>query len=284
MPGKIVTLSRVAAAVRWERPDKPMESTITSPGAQALFKRLTPFATLSDREQQALGDAVYQSGRRVRRGADLVAQGRHKPEGYIVLRGWAARYKTLSDGRRQVLSFLIPGDVVGLFGGISPPAVSAVTALSELEVVPFRPTDVFAVAVRSPRLTAAMIWVVMGEQEVLAEHMVSLGRRSARERVAHLFLELRARLQMRGLADATHLNVPLTQNVIADTLGLSVVHVNRTLRQLAAEGLLAVKRESVTILDSVQLCAVTGFDEDYLRQHTMPKDLDAELAKLPSRL
>jgi CRP-like cAMP-binding protein len=124
------------------------------------------------------------------------------------------------------------------------------------------------------------VWSAAREQEILGEHLVSLGRRSARERVVHLFLELWARLKVRGLASGDQLQVPLTQQIIADALGLSVVHVNRTLRQLGAEELLAVKRESVTLLNLDQLQRVSGFDADYLMHHAMPNDLDAELARL----
>ena len=83
-----------------------------------------------------------------------------------------------------------------------------------------------------------------------------------------------------GLTNGERMQVPLTQQIIADTLGLSVVHVNRTLRQLGAEGLLAVKRESVTLLDVDQLRRVTGFEDDYLLHHGMPSDLDTELDRL----
>jgi hypothetical protein len=100
--------------------------------------------------------------------------------------------------------------------------------------------------------------------------------------VAHLFLELWARLTVRGLTSGDQLYVPLTQQIIADALGLSVVHVNRTLRQLGAEGLLVVKRESVTLLNIDQLRQVTGFDDDYLMHHAMPGDLDMELTRLES--
>lgn len=254
-----------------------------SPAARALLIKLELFAKLDAPARRTLTDLLSQSEHSVARGHDLITQGGLRREGYVILTGWAARTKTLADGRRQILGFVTPGDAVGLFGAVAPVATSSITALSDLSAVPFALTAVVRAIAQSPRLGAALVWAAAREQEMLAEHLVSLGRRSARERVAHLFLELWARLKVRGLAGGYHLHVPLTQQTIADALGLSVVHVNRTLRQLTEEGLLVVKRESVTLLDIQQLLQVTGFDEEYLMHHAMPADLDAELTRLNSR-
>ena len=232
----------------------------TSPGAVALSTKLELFAGLDPAAQRALADLLARPALSVARGQDLLTQGAGRRDGYVIL----------------------SGDAIGLLGAVTPVATSSVTALGDLSAVPFAPTAVVRAIARSPRLGAALFWAAAREQEILAEHLVSLGRRSARERVAHLFLELWARLRVRGLSDGNQLQVPLTQQIIADALGLSVVHVNRTLRQLAAEGLLTVKRESVSLLDLEQLLRVTGFDEDYLMHHAIPGDLDAELARMQS--
>ena len=253
-----------------------------SAGVQALLTKLELFATIDAPAREALSGLLNRPEVNVARGQDLMTQGDARRDGYIILTGWAARSKTLPNGRRQILSFLTPGDAVGLFGAITPLATSSVTALSEVTAVPFAPAKIVPTIAQAPRLGAALVWAAAREQEILGEHLVSLGRRSARERVAHLFLELWARLKVRGLTSGDQLQVPLTQQIIADALGLSVVHVNRTLRQLGAEGLLVVKRESVALLNIDQLHQVTGFDADYLMHHAMPRDLDAELARLES--
>ncbi|MBK1667561.1 hypothetical protein CKO28_05885 [Rhodovibrio sodomensis] len=257
-----------------------MATNDMSPGARALLTKLDLFAKLDPQARRTLAGLLDRPQVSYERGQDLMTQGALRRDSYVILTGWAARSKTLPDGRRQILSFLTPGDAVGLFGAITPVATSSVTALSDLTAAPFAPTAIVRTIARSPQLAAALVWAAAREQEIMGEHLVSLGRRSARERVAHLFLELWARLKVRGLAGGDQLQVPLTQQIIADALGLSVVHVNRTLRQLAAEGLLAVKRESVALLDIRQLHQVTGFDEDYLMHHAMPQDLAAELARL----
>ena len=260
-----------------------MQSNGMSAGVQALLTKLELFATIDAPARAALSSLLNRPEVTLARGQDLITQGDVRRDGYVILTGWAARSKTLPDGRRQILSFLTPGDVIGLFGAITPMATSSVTALSDVTAAPFTPATIVRTIAQAPRLGAALVWAAGREQEILGEHLVSLGRRSARERVAHLFLELWARLKVRGLTSGDQLHVPLTQQIIADALGLSVVHVNRTLRQLGAEGLLAVKRESVTLLNIDQLHQVTGFDADYLMHHGMPDDLKAELARLVPR-
>jgi CRP-like cAMP-binding protein len=242
--------------------------------------KLELFAPLDAPARDTLSALLSRPEVRVARGRDLMTQGGVRRDGYVILSGWAARSKMLPDGRRQILSFITPGDAIGLFGAITPVSTSSVTALSDITAVPFAPAAIVRTIARAPRLGAALVWSAAREQEILGEHLLSLGRRSARERVAHLFLELWARLKVRGLATGDQLQVPLTQQIVADALGLSVVHVNRTLRQLAAEGLLTVKRESVTLLNLDQLQLVSGFDAEYLMHHAMPNDLDAELARL----
>jgi CRP-like cAMP-binding protein len=257
-----------------------MKANEMSPGARALLDKLEVFTALDPFERRTLFDLLDRREQSVGRGQDLVAQGAARSHGYLILNGWIARSKTLSDGRRQILSFLMPGDLTGAFTAVSERASSSLTALNAVTVVPFKPAALVATIAQAPRLGAALVWAATREQEILAEHLVSLGRRSARERVAHLFLELWSRLRVRGLDGQAQLQVPLTQHLIADTLGLSVVHVNRTVRQLAAEGLLSVKRESVTLLDIAHLHAVAGFDAAYLMHHAMPAELDAELTRL----
>jgi CRP-like cAMP-binding protein len=198
------------------------------------------------------------------------------------LDGWAARYKSLPDGRRQILSFLAPGDILGLFAVVSPYATTGVVCISNVTVATFQPAAMIDLLGGAPRLGAALAWVAAREQEILGEHLVSVGRRTARERVAHLFLELWARLRVRGLANGKRIVVPLTQTVIADTLGLSVVHVNRTLKQLAREGLLQVDRERAVIQDLEKLQILAGFDEDFLLHHYIPDALRTRLDRIQS--
>jgi CRP-like cAMP-binding protein len=257
-----------------------MTKPFQKPGALALYNKLSLFVDIGERDAESLNRLISGHDYEIRRGFDLVSPGEHKEEGYVVLDGWAARYKSLPDGRRQILSFLAPGDILGLFAVVSPYATTGVVCISNVTVAHFQPSAMIELLGGAPRLGAALAWVAAREQEILGEHLVSVGRRTARERVAHLFLELWARLRVRGLVNGQRIVVPLTQTVIADTLGLSVVHVNRTLKQLAREGLLEVDRERAVIHDLTRLQALAGFDEDFLLHHYIPDALRTRLDRI----
>lgn len=246
-------------------------------GARALQNKLSVFITLDEADRKTLDRLVSGRQQQIGRSTDMVSQGERRAQGYVLLDGWAARYKTLPDGRRQILSFLIPGDIVGLFAPISPYATASVSAVTHVTVSTFSADALTGVLAGSPRLGAALAWAAAREHEILAEHLVSVGRRTARERIAHLFLELWARLRARGLANGQGLSIPLTQAVIADTLGLSVVHVNRTLRRLAHDGILETRRDVADIRDLERLQQVAGFDEDFLLHHYVPRELRERL-------
>jgi CRP-like cAMP-binding protein len=257
-----------------------MSKPFQKPGALALHNKLALFVDIAERDIESLNRLMSGQDMEVRRGFDLISPGERKEDGYVILDGWAARYKSLPDGRRQILSFLAPGDILGLFAAVSPYATTGVVCISNVTVAQFHPNAMIELLGGSPRLGAALAWVAAREQEILGEHLVSVGRRTARERVAHLFLELWARLRVRGLVSGQRIVVPLTQTVIADTLGLSVVHVNRTLKQLARDGLLEVDRERAVIHDLPGLQTLAGFDEDFLLHHYIPEALRMRLDRI----
>ncbi|MBK1669334.1 hypothetical protein CKO28_14950 [Rhodovibrio sodomensis] len=243
------------------------------PGAKALHNKLSLFIDFEDNDVDALDSLIDAAHQRIPRGNDIVTEGESHTLGYVILDGWAASCKTLPDGRRQILSFLMPGDIVGLFAPVSAVCTASVATLNDVEVATFTPDELVTVTSRSPRLGVALGWAAAREHEILAEHLVNVGRRSAAERVAHLFLELWARLRVRGLTDGKRFTIPVTQTIIADTLGLSVVHVNRTLRQLSNQGILESNREKATILDLDRLQDLAGFSEDFLLNHYAPRTL-----------
>ncbi|MET0338437.1 MAG: Crp/Fnr family transcriptional regulator [Caulobacter sp.] len=194
-------------------------------------------------------------------GMDLSTEGDAPPIPRIILSGWACRQRGLADGRRQILAFLLPGDAVGIppqnIGGVfcSTTAITAVTSISGA-----------AVREAALRLTAhpsgvaiACVRACAMEEARLFDHVVRLGRQSALERVAHLLLELHERLAVVGLAFENRFPMPLTQEVLADALGLSIVHVNRTLQQLRRSGLIDTRAGWVTLRDHVQMTELASF-------------------------
>ncbi len=169
----------------------------------------------------------------------------------VVLSGWACQQRMLGDGRRQIISFLLPGDVIGSLEPLDLPADHSVMALTQVITVDATAL-VKAVASGDPAyrgLARAARLLALGETTMLRDQIVRLGRQTAYERMVHLLLELHARLKMAGLATPDTFALPITQEVLADALGLSVVHTNRVLQQVRQDGLLETRSGQVKILD-----------------------------------
>jgi CRP-like cAMP-binding protein len=233
-----------------------------------LARKLAWFAGLSP-DEMAMLDALHSATRAIRRNREIVTEGRNY-ESLFVLLGSAIRYRVLRDGRRQVLNIVLPGDFIGFPGCFFESALYSVTALTDAVVctVPF--TVLIGLFDRSPRLAAAIFWSFACEAAIYAEHLIDVGRRSALERVAHFLLELLTRLQVVGLADERSYQMPLTQELIGDALGLSVPHVNRTLRRLRDDGLVAIEEQRITLKDIDGLSVLADFEKTYLTRLRLP--------------
>lgn len=186
---------------------------------------------------------------------------------YVLLDGWAMRYKLLADGRRQVINFFLPGDLMCLNACVLKKSDYTVTLLTDAALAVIEVPEMFDMARSFPLLSAALRWCSAREESILMERLMSLGRRSAYERTAHVLLELCRRLQTLGRAPDRRFHIPVTQQLLSDVLGLSTVHVNRTLRRMQEEGLIRVlsnRGMELDIRDYDQLCRVAGFDDSYL--------------------
>ncbi|TAG79138.1 MAG: Crp/Fnr family transcriptional regulator [Burkholderiales bacterium] len=152
--------------------------------------------------------------------------------------GWAFRFKTLSDGRRQVLNFLLPGDIVGLQEQFSDASLHGVEALTSLSTCSFQPNTLWDMFGQHSRLAFGVTWIAAREEALIDENLLSVGRRSATERIGALYLHLYRRMRQLRLVDSQGwFECPITQTHIADALGLSLVHTQRSLRQLKKLGL-----------------------------------------------
>lgn len=183
---------------------------------------------------------------------------------FLIREGWAVRYKLLASGDRQIINFALPGDFLGFNASIfrrSDHYIAAKTHLRAfaLDIPPFR-----KMLSSHPSLALAMAWANAHEEAMLAERITSLGRRSARQRMAHLFCELWRRLELLDLATQDSFPLPVTQEDLGDTLGLTVVHVNRTLRRLCLDGLVAREHGRIRVVDKAGLEQVAGFEDGYL--------------------
>lgn len=229
----------------------------------SLLARLSAFAALSPVETTAL-QAMLGPRRRVRARADLLHEHDSAVCAFVVHEGWAASYKLLPGGERQIVDFHVPGEVAGLRALLLGRADHNVQAVTEVAV-----SDVTAAALArafeaAPRLGLALLGLASRSEAALAEHLVDVGRRSADERTAHLLLELALRLGVLRRVASGAFACPLSQYAMADALGLTADHLNRVLRRLREAGLVTVRRRAVILHDLPRLFALTGFDPTYL--------------------
>ncbi|MFO1159348.1 MAG: Crp/Fnr family transcriptional regulator [Reyranellaceae bacterium] len=232
-------------------------------GKLARFIDLTPPERAYLEEMQADFVAVPS-------GADIIRAGQAYRCIYVLCQGMAIRYKVLHDGRRQVLSLILPGDFVGLPGCLFDRSLYSISGLTRTVACTLTFEAVFGLFRHQPRLATAMFWMAEHDAALFAEHLVGVGRQSAYERVARLLLELLLRMRMAGLADECSYSLPLTQELIADTLGLSVPHVNRTIKRLREDGLILLEGSRLTCLDVPALSSVADFDGANLCRQRVP--------------
>jgi len=212
---------------------------------------------------------------------DIVTQGARSDRAFVICEGWVLRHRQLADGRRQILDFLLPGDWAGLTALMFDEADHTVAAVTDLVVVPVPFADLAGLARRQPRLAFAIFWTAAQEEAVIAEHLVDVGRRSAYERVGHLYLELLSRLSLVGAARDGAFAFPLNQATLADALGLSQVHVNRTIQRLRQDGLVLVDGRRVVIPDRAALERAVDFETAYLHMGGLPVWLARRLEAAP---
>lgn len=226
-------------------------------------------------------------------GTDVIRAGEPYVGVYILNDGWAVRYRVLPDGSRQVANFILPGDFMCLNACIFTDAEFTITTITPIKFSQFKTDDFVALTEQHPLMCAAMFWCSAREESILVEHLASIGRRTAYSRVAHLILELWRRLELIGMVEksgssATQtFEMPLTQQLIADSLGLSAIHVNRTLRALEGDGFLACERRDgvrrLRISDINGLSKAASFDDEFLRFTQIPKRTGRMLEEVERR-
>ncbi|MGH6861747.1 MAG: Crp/Fnr family transcriptional regulator [Phyllobacterium sp.] len=192
-------------------------------------------------------------------GMTVLVEGASSAHLFTVLSGWGFRYKTLEDGRRQILNYVLPGDLIGLQGSLMKEMQHSVEALSPMILCMFQ-RDKLANLFRSfPALGYDITWLASREEQMLDEILLSVGRRTALERAAYLYAFLFQRAKSVGMVKNDRLIVPLRQQHVADTLGLSIVHTNKTLKKLAGRGALRWLDRGCEVLDSQVLLDISGW-------------------------
>jgi CRP-like cAMP-binding protein len=234
----------------------------TAPGTlpDLAVKRLGRFAHLNDVER-ALLQSLPENARDAPIGQCLIAEGERLDAPRLLLAGWACRMRTFPDGRRQIFEFILPGEMYGLCLRPQAVALSTLITLTPAVIADAAPVRE-ALGDKNnayPNLHAALSCAASLDEAYLLNQLIRIGRQSAYERVAHLILELRERLAIVGLAHGDTIPVPLTQEMLADALGLSIVHLNRTLQQLRRENLITFKSGILRLMQPDRLADIADF-------------------------
>jgi CRP-like cAMP-binding protein len=229
-----------------------------------LLKKLANFTTLSDDERHAVDESCGVV-RSLAPREDIIVQGQKPASVCLLLDGFACRYKALEDGRRQIVSFFVPGDLCDLRGFILGRMDHSIGALAASRLAIIAPDMVQSLTDRYPKLTRALWWSTLVEEAVLREWILNLGQRDALERMGSLFCELLYRFRAAGLLQGDcSFALPLTQLELGEALGLSAVHANRTLQALRRRHLVSFEAGRLTIHDLAALEQLALFDPDYL--------------------
>lgn len=213
---------------------------------------LSELVDLTQVERKSL-EKLEERQRHLRRGAILQRENEVGGELYILRKGLMMSYVLLDDGSRQILRFLFPGDMLGVSSIIYREAPETLCALSDCVVSPFDRSQLSQLFIGHPRLSAMILVYCQIERVALTDRLAALGRTSAKARVAALLLELRNRLRATDKSVTDAFALGLTQEEVGDATGLTAVHVNRMLRQLEEEGLIAREAGRVTLLDEASL-------------------------------
>ena len=228
-----------------------------------LIRKLARGAELSEDDRRTVEETITDV-RQIGPRQDLIREGDRPDEVHLILEGFACRYKTLADGQRQIMAFLVPGDICDLHVAILGAMDHGIGTLSACTVAFIPQTTVAVLTENHPAIIRALWWNTLVDEGILREWLVSMGRRAADKQMAHLFCELLVRLESVGLAKDNGFEFPLTQEELADALGLSPVHTNRVLTQLRDDGLIRLSGKRLDILDLDRLCTYAGFDPGYL--------------------
>ncbi|MDB5929957.1 MAG: cyclic nucleotide-binding protein [Polaromonas sp.] len=207
------------------------------PACASCQLRKTGAFTPVDANELAFIEAFRSGTLALQAGDTLIHEQRPSGKLFTLYAGWAFRYKTLSDGRRQILNFLLPGDLIGLQQEFTDGAMHGIEAVTDISLCVFSREKLWDLFRSYPSLGYDITWLAAREEGMVDDNLLTAGRRNATERVAMLLMHLYRRLERLGLAHDGSVAFPINQQHVADTLGLSLVHTNKTMRRLRRLGL-----------------------------------------------
>ena len=224
--------------------------------------------SLRAREERSALESAALPARSIKANTDLIREGEAVDQLFVVTQGWACRYKTTRDGGRQIVALLLPGDMANLDTLAFDQPGYGVRFLCEGKVVPIPRERIVALTSEYDGIGGALTRLAMVENAILSQWALCLGRQSAQERLAHLLCELAVRADGDDDGASSSFELPLTQEQLADTLGLTAVHVNRTMQHFRNAGLIVTAGRAITLSDVPRLRLMAGFKPSYLHLAT----------------
>jgi len=228
-----------------------------------FVQKLKNLAELNSADTDAI-IALTSHSRQYSSKQDMIREGDRPGPVFVILKGWACRYKILPSGTRQIMAFLLPGDACDLHVGILTEMDHNHQALTPCEVALIPGDRMEALLEDHPAIARAMYKSQLIDEGILRAWIVSMGRRSSVERVAHLMCELY--LRSCSINSTNEVAFPISQIVLADALGMTPLHVNRTLKELRVRGAMSLQRGNLLVSDPLKLVEIAGFDENYLHR------------------
>lgn len=233
--------------------------------SNAFINKLLGFEFITPADVAIL-EALCSNSREFPARHDLIREGDKPGPLFVVLEGWACRYKLLPDGSRQITAFLMPGDFCDMNLTVLKEMDHSIATVTAAQVAMIPRSQLAHVIETRPNIVRAFWWAQLVDEGILRAWIVSMGRRSSIERVAHLMCELYIRARNIGLADDDRAELPLTQLVLGDALGLTPIYINRVLARLRKEGIMELKDGILIITNPARLASVAGFDDNYLHR------------------
>jgi CRP-like cAMP-binding protein len=230
-----------------------------------MAQKFQHFVDLNDEERKLIEqleerEEHYKQGERIRRQGDI------SDDLFILKSGWIFSSYSLDQNVRSIFDVHLHGDVIGLSELSFQHALYDMTALTEVTICPFPKSNLHKIFQKSDKLNRTFFAIVSREQSMLYERIVSLGRRTALEKVAHFLIEISVRLNQLDIDTSGSFKFPIKQEHVADLLGLSAIHVNRSMNELKRHGYIEYDRTSLKLLDKDRLFSLAGFNQQFLEK------------------
>ena len=256
---------------------KPVKGVHCRPMQNPLIRKLTGYAPLDDEDTTLIQALCDENVEEFAARRDIISAGDMPDYVHLILEGWAARYFILPDGERQITAFLLPGDFCDLHVTVLRKMDHGIATITPCKVAHLDSKKLDQITTERSMLTKALWWMTLVDEAILRQWIVNV-RRNTPAAIAHLLCELHVRLTSLGLVHENRLDLPITQQDLADAAGVTAIHTNRSLQAMRQEGLIELGQRSLFIPDVKRLAEVGGFDDSYLhlrddsgrRGETMP--------------